>query len=189
MTSCRLGPSATVSCTTGATAGRARDQIMSIQQIKTTHVGSLPRPGDVTEAVSTRHSGGAISADAFEATIRPAVAAVLDRQVQAGIDIVNDGEFGKFSFTSYHTDRLDGLSPRRMPVRPPIAAEAADYPAFFRRWAYNSTGGTGEVAVCTGPVVYRNRGPVDTELRRLTDAAAEAGAAELFMTAISPGTL
>src|SRR5215218_4517669 len=83
----------------------------SSQRILTTHVGSLPRPAALDDAFDRR----ADDERAFEATLQQAVAAVVRQQVEAGIDVVNDGEFGKSSWTGYLTERLGGFEARPVP--------------------------------------------------------------------------
>ena len=67
----------------------------STSRILTTHTGSLIRPPELVELVRARQSGRSIDQRAFDATLHDAVGDVVGRQVRAGIDIPNDGEFGK----------------------------------------------------------------------------------------------
>src|SRR5271169_4026248 len=77
-------------------------------RILTTHVGSLPRPDELRDALV--HGASGAPDDAFNAQVRGAVANVVARQVEAGIDIVSDGEMGKPGFITYLADRLDGIT-------------------------------------------------------------------------------
>src|SRR6267142_2940682 len=75
----------------------------------TTHVGSLPRPDDLIGMMWAREDGVPVDRAAMEERVRRAVDEVVARQIQAGIDIVNDGEWGKPSYATYIKDRLNGF--------------------------------------------------------------------------------
>src|SRR5882757_8577532 len=75
----------------------------------TTHVGSLPRPDDLIEIMFAREDGIPIDQAALAARVASAVDEAVARQIQAGIDIVNDGEWGKPSYATYIKDRLNGF--------------------------------------------------------------------------------
>ena len=92
----------------------------SIDRILTTHVGSLPRPADLLDLVRAKEDGKPIDEKAHTARLREAVADVVRKQTDLGIDIVDDGEFGKPSFVSYVNERLGGFefdreAPRQSP--------------------------------------------------------------------------
>ena len=73
----------------------------STERFLTTHTGSLPRPEDLVRAMFAKEEGVPVDATALKARIRSAVAAVVEKQVEAGIDIVNDGEMSKPSYATY----------------------------------------------------------------------------------------
>ena len=75
----------------------------------TTHVGSLPRPDDLREMMWAREDGIPVDVAALEDRVRAAVDEAVARQTKAGIDIVNDGEWGKPSYATYIKDRLTGF--------------------------------------------------------------------------------
>ena len=77
-------------------------------RILTTHVGSLPRP----DRLSAMMADGKTASQAFDTAVREAVDAVVRRQAEAGIDIVDDGEQSKPGFVAYVLDRVGGFSPR-----------------------------------------------------------------------------
>ena len=74
----------------------------------TTHVGSLPRPDDLIAMMWAREDGIPVDTSALEERVRRGVDEVVARQTQAGIDIVNDGEWGKPRYATYIKDRLNG---------------------------------------------------------------------------------
>src|ERR687888_895119 len=85
------------------------DMKLSTERILTTHVGSLARPPDLFDMLVARASGQPYDAVAFEARVRQAVADVVRRQAELGIDIIDDGEQGKPGFVAYISERLGGF--------------------------------------------------------------------------------
>src|SRR5271163_2947690 len=83
----------------------------STQRILTTHVGSLPRPDDLRALILQKQQGEVIDAAAFAARVKSAVAEVVRRQSEAGIDILADGEMGRVGFIPYVNERLAGIAP------------------------------------------------------------------------------
>src|SRR4030081_3967181 len=80
----------------------------STERILTTHAGSLPRPRDLLGLVRSRAGGERIDETAFQARLRQAVGEIVRKQAALGIDVVDDGEFGKPSFVTYVRERLGG---------------------------------------------------------------------------------
>ena len=81
-------------------------------RILVTHVGSLPRPHDLLDMMKVRLTGGPIDEAKYQARVTSAVAEIVKQQVDAGIDIVGDGEVSKAGFFSYAKQRLGGLAPK-----------------------------------------------------------------------------
>src|SRR5689334_14910225 len=81
----------------------------STERFLTTHTGSLPRPDDLIRMMYAKEEGVPVDAAALGARIRAAVAEVVGKQREAGIDIVNDGEMSKPSYATYVKDRLAGF--------------------------------------------------------------------------------
>ena len=107
----------------------------STERILTTHVGSLPRPPDLQERLQLKDRGEPYDAAAFESRVRQAVGEVVRKQIEAGLDIVADGELSKSNFTNYVKDRLSGLDalnrdpyPGPPPMFPEIRRVAAQPP-------------------------------------------------------------
>src|SRR5690242_5095892 len=106
----------------------------SSDRILTTHVGSLPRPDDLFELMLSRMDGNSVDEKAYAERVRTAVADCVRQQVDAGLDVVNDGEMGKPSFITYAASRLEGLE-RREGSRPsPFAntRETRDFPEYYQ---------------------------------------------------------
>jgi 5-methyltetrahydropteroyltriglutamate--homocysteine methyltransferase len=144
----------------------------STDRILTTHTGSLPRPAGLAD----RHDHDAVWA---------AVQETVARQREAGVDIVNDGEVSKPSYATYVTERLAGFGGEPVPLAPRGFEE---FPEFARKmW-----GDPGMAAImanpsCDGPVAYTGLPLVEADIANLRAAAG--GAAEVFMSAASPGVI
>src|SRR6266498_2498071 len=110
-----------------------REMKRSTDRILTTHVGSLPRPPDLLDVVQARAEGKAVDAKAHAARLRAAVAEIVRTQIDLGIDIVDDGEYGKPSFVSYVNERLGGFEVDKAPSPSPWAGsrEALSFPEFY----------------------------------------------------------
>jgi 5-methyltetrahydropteroyltriglutamate--homocysteine methyltransferase len=162
---------------------------LSTDRILTTHVGSLPRSAAVTNVVFGREQGKSVSAQEFTDVIGSAVKDVVRKQVDAGVDVVSDGEMSKISYATYIKDRLtgfDGDSTRDPP------ADLEDYPNFLRKLA--SAGGTPTYRRprCVGPIAVKSLEPLHDDLAFFRAAlAGQSGQApvEGFMNAASPGVI
>ena len=118
--------------------------------ILTTHVGSLPRSQDVVDHIFARENGEEIDVPAFDQCMEAACSETVRRQVEAGIDIVSDGETSKISYSTYVKDRYSGFS-GDSPRQPP--EDLKRFPQYLKRLA--DSGGTAKYSRprCTGPVV------------------------------------
>src|SRR5437764_15210351 len=92
---------------------------MHMDRILATHTGSLIRPPELLAFLAVKERGQAIDEDAYQRTLRESVADVVRRQVEAGIDVPDDGEMGKASWITYLYERVSGLEVR------PIQLEGA----------------------------------------------------------------
>ncbi len=158
----------------------------STDRILTTHVGSLPRPKDVSDMLFGREGGAVVDEAAFTGAVARAVMDVVTRQKAAGVDIPSDGEMSKISYATYISERLTGFegdSPRRVP------ADLAAIPAYAERLA--RAGGTPAYKRprCTGPIAVRTMQPLEDDLARFGAALAASGYREGFMNAAAPGVI
>ena len=154
--------------------------------IRVTHVGSLPRSQATVDMIFARERGEAFDQSEFDAQMASACSETVRKQVEAGMQIVSDGETSKISYATYVKDRYTGFSgdsPRNAP------ADLKLFPSFLKRLAEG--GGTPQHArpICTGPVASKGQGELLKDIRHLKDAMAEHGAAEGFMNAASPGVI
>jgi 5-methyltetrahydropteroyltriglutamate--homocysteine methyltransferase len=154
--------------------------------IRTTHVGSLPRSQETVDLIFARERGEPYDQAAFDAQMTAAVSDTVRRQVEAGIDLVSDGETSKISYATYVKDRYTGFSgdsPRNAP------ADLKLFPSFLER--LKDDGGTPTYArpMCTGKVRSKGQGELQADIANLKAAMAEHGASEGFMNAASPGVI
>ena len=92
----------------------------STDRVLVTHQGTLPRPDDLRDMLSARSGGQPRDRGALDERIQRAVKDAVRQQVECGIDVVNDGEMSKTSFSDYVSDRLGGLAPTAEPYVSPI---------------------------------------------------------------------
>jgi len=156
----------------------------SSDRILTTHTGSLPRPKPLAELLVAKDQGQAYDAATLTAAVREAVRDIVKRQVETGIDIVDDGEMSKPGYSTYIADRLTGFS-GHAPRKPPL--DTAGYPEFNAAMVRMTGPQILRRSTCTGPVALRDRAPMEEDIANLRAAAEEAGAREVFMTSASPG--
>src|SRR6476646_8507127 len=86
----------------------------SSERILTTHAGALPQPADLKQMHTAQMSGAPVDADTFAKRVREVVAEVVKKQLDCGLDIINDGEVGKSNFSRYARERLSGFIEREV---------------------------------------------------------------------------
>jgi 5-methyltetrahydropteroyltriglutamate--homocysteine methyltransferase len=159
---------------------------VSSERILTTHVGSLPRSEAVTEVLFARERGEIADARVAAATITRAVAEVVRRQVETGIDIVSDGETNKISYATYIADRFAGFG-GDTPRDP--GQDLVEFPRFMAKLAASGATAKYRRPRCVGEIALKDAGPLNEDLRNFRQAVAAAKPAEAFMNAASPGVL
>jgi 5-methyltetrahydropteroyltriglutamate--homocysteine methyltransferase len=186
----------------------------SSARILTSHAGSLPRPDDLIELNRARQAREAVDEAAFRARLGAAVADVVRRQKEAGIDIAGDGEYGKSmghainygAWWSYSFQRLGGLEltgPALLDVPPPAPvpgkvsltsfAGRRDREIFAAAYADPNSGvSTGPIRTirpsCTGPLRYVGHEAIRSDIAHFKAGLTAAGIDEGFMTSIAPGS-
>ncbi len=158
----------------------------STQRILTTHVGSLPRPANVTELIFAKEREEEFDQSDFNETIADAVKNTVARQVDVGVDIVSDGEMSKISYATYIKERISGFE-GDTPRSPP--KDLLDFPSFLEKQA--KTGGTPEYKrpKCTGEIRPVNPEPLEADLNNFRAALETANVEEAFMNSASPGVI
>lgn len=170
----------------------------STDRILTTHVGSLPRPAKLFAMMKEKQEGKPLDPSALAAEVRSAVAEVVRRQVETGLDIICDGEMGKVGFIPYVNDRLAGFEPGSGPPRGSSWANSRETRAFpeYYDWASRQAGVAGSAGtlrwVCTGPISYRGMDEFQKEVATFRAALAvfkDTQVEEAFVPAISPSNV
>jgi 5-methyltetrahydropteroyltriglutamate--homocysteine methyltransferase len=154
----------------------------STERILTTHTGSLPRPRDLTATLEAMDAGTAPDPAIFDARVRGAVAEVVRKQMEAGVDVVNDGEQGKVGYSTYVRYRLTGFEGQSSVS---MRADWADFPEAAARQARNTV----MRPACTGPIAWKDRAAVQKDIATLKAALPATRPEDVFMTAASPGVI
>ena len=135
--------------------------IRSTNRIITMHAGTLPRPANLRDRVMAKSRGEAIDEAAFTQDLQRVIGENVKKQIETGIDSVNDGELSKTSFSNYMKERLGGLESRD--ADPNAARMGAiggrdliAFAEYFETGANRSAAATGQnrvdQTVCTGPI-------------------------------------
>jgi len=185
----------------------------SRDRIITSHVGSLSRPDELIAANKRREEGKDKDEAAFQRLLQAAIVDVVKRQKSAGVDVLNDGEFGKSmghavnyrAWLSYAFTRLSGLQHDNPPSAPPRPAQPGDLAIagmerrrdrakFAAAYANPESGisiGPGVFVrpVCVGPVEYIGQEAIKADIAHFKEGLKAAGVAEGFMTSIAPGSV
>jgi 5-methyltetrahydropteroyltriglutamate--homocysteine methyltransferase len=167
----------------------------SVDRILTTHVGSLPRPPDLLAMIAARQNGVPVDTQAFDERVRSAVADAVRRQVEVGIDVVNDGEMGRYGFIPYINDRLGGFKPDPEEDGSnywEASREGRAFPEFYA-WVSKQPGSAASVTRerwnCCGPIHYKGQKAIATDIANLRHGLNGVTYADAFMPAISPANV
>jgi 5-methyltetrahydropteroyltriglutamate--homocysteine methyltransferase len=158
----------------------------STDRFLTTHTGSLPRPDDLVRMMYAKEEGVPIDRAALAGRIRAAVAEVVGKQSEAGIDIVNDGEMSKPSYATYVKDRLDGFGGTGNTF---VYQDLADFPNLARRVFGDPGRSRRKTPACNAPIRVRDARAAVEDVENLQSALADQKAAGAFMSAASPGVV
>jgi len=160
----------------------------SVERILTTHAGSLPRPPELLDLVKSGDSGVFEEGTNAE-RLRDAVSAIVRRQHALGIDVVDDGEYGKPSFVSYVNERLGGyeVDTRAGPRNQWLSSrEGRSFPEFY---AQTHPASTHTHMICTGPITYKGHTQIKRDIANFKGALQGVPVEEAFMPAISPSNI
>ena len=125
----------------------------STERFLTTHTGSLPRPDDLIRAMYAKEEGVPVDRAALAARVREAVAEVVGKQVEAGIDLVNDGEMSKPSYATYVKDRLAGFGGTGNTF---VYQDLAAFPRLAQRVFGDPGRSRRKTPACNGPISVRD---------------------------------
>ena len=172
----------------------------SSDRILTSHVGSLVRPDDLLAFIEKQQDGKPYDAAAYEDCLRRSVAEVVKKQVDAGVDIVSDGEYGKsISWSRYILDRIGGFEERhdQSPgFRSAVAGkDRRDFAEFYEEYegAYGfvGMGKTFKIGtwVVTGPIKYTGQALIQRDIEDVKRAVAGSGAIDAFLPLVAPASV
>ena len=184
-----------------------------MERILTTHVGSLIRPQALLDFLTALERGETIDEDAYEQALADAVADVVQRQAQAGIDVIDDGEMGKGNWITYLYGRMSGLESRLVPlegaVMLPPSRDRQAFPEFYAqldaeyargmanmlRLAEKDREATsaeemeaeGKYWYCTGPIEY-DGALLQRDIARLKAALGAVDVTDVFLPVVAPAS-
>ncbi|HXA76728.1 MAG TPA: cobalamin-independent methionine synthase II family protein [Candidatus Acidoferrales bacterium] len=160
----------------------------SENRILTTHVGSIVRPQPLRDLAAAAGES-AENKERYEQGLRESVAEIVKLQAKAGIDIVNDGEFGKSSWSNYILERITGFEHRPEQLRPVYwlgrdrdrfpDVMAAEFP-----WMSNGV----PTEACVGPIKYRDHASIDRDIGNLKAALRVVRVEEAFLPVVAPAS-
>jgi 5-methyltetrahydropteroyltriglutamate--homocysteine methyltransferase len=160
----------------------------SEERILTTHVGSLPRPKALLE-LGSFEKGPPKNPAEYARVMKQSVAEIVRQQAAVGLDIVNDGEFGKESWANYIMKRITGFELRRDEMRPIewLGRDRIRFAEFLAEEFPRGVTGAPTQA-CIGPITYQDRDSIALAIDALTSALAAVKVEEAFMTAVAPAS-
>ncbi len=164
----------------------------SVDRIRTTHIGSLPRPHDLLALMKAKLAGACHDEQAYQERLTQAVGECVRKQAECGIDIVSDGEFSKPGFFSYVRQRLTGFEPRPSEPMRSFQKEIAAFPDYYADYFKRAMMGGAVVPavplVCIGKVEYQGAQAVQVDIENLKAATMAAGIAfdHAFLPATAP---
>jgi 5-methyltetrahydropteroyltriglutamate--homocysteine methyltransferase len=156
-------------------------------RILTTHTGSLPRPDDLIQMMWAKGDGIPVDAAALSDRVASAVQQVVDRQAEAGVSVVNDGEMSKPSYATYVKDRLHGFGGEA--VQDYFFADLVDYPRSAEMVSANPGRRKRAAPACNGPVSVKDRDAITRDMANLNKAVAGSTVDGTFSSAASPGVV
>ena len=160
----------------------------SVDRILTTHAGSLPRPPELLDLLKGG-DGAALEQGTNAERLRGAVSEIVRRQTALGIDVIDDGEYGKPSFVSYINERLGGydVDTRAGPRNQWLSSrEGRSFPEFY---AQTHAASTHTHMICTAPITYKGHAQLKRDIDNLKAALQDVAVEEIFMPAISPSNI
>jgi len=157
----------------------------SNERILTTHTGSLPRTAKVVELLLAEQKNPGARKAELDAAVREAIAHVVQKQIECGIDIINDGEQGRTDYTVHVLDRLAGFAGESTP---PLGTGDAEFPELAQLLTHFASPFQYRPA-CAGEVSWKNWAAARADIDSSKDVMKGVNAAELFMTSPSPGQI
>src|ERR1700739_2305235 len=166
--------------------------IYSTDRLLTAQAGSLPRPDDLREMVLAKARSEGYDRAALEARLKSAVADIVKRQVECGLDVVNDGELSKPNFTDYVSARIAGCENRPGTGLRRLSMTARDevkFPEYFAAHPRPRYSGGHMMPVCVDKLRYVGQAELARDLDNFKTALPGVTVAEAFLPANTPGTI
>jgi 5-methyltetrahydropteroyltriglutamate--homocysteine methyltransferase len=157
----------------------------STDRILTTHTGSLPRTAKVVELLLAEQQNPGARKSELNAAVRAAIAHVVGKQIECGLDVVNDGEQGRTDYTVHVLDRLAGFAGESSP---PLGTGDPEFPELAQLLTHFASPFQHRPS-CTGEVAWKDFAAAQADIDLSRDVMKGANAAELFMTSPSPGQI
>jgi 5-methyltetrahydropteroyltriglutamate--homocysteine methyltransferase len=158
----------------------------STDRFLTTHTGSLPRPDDLIRMMYAKEEGVPVDPVALGARVRDAVAEVVKKQADAGVDVVSDGELSKPSYATYVKDRLEGFGGTGNTF---IYKDLEDFPKLRQKVFGDPGRSRRKTPACNAAISVRDPQAAITDVDNLKAAIGSAKARGGFMSAASPGVV
>ena len=160
---------------------------MASHLIPSTHTGSLPRPDDLIQLMWAVGDGIPVDKAALDARVIKAIHEIVDKQVKAGVTIINDGEMSKPSYATYVKDRLSGFAGES--IQNYFFDDLVDFPRSAEAVAGNPGRRKRSAPACTSAIEVIDRDAAVKDMVELSAAAKKAGHAKIFTSAASPGVV
>lgn len=159
---------------------RSRDRFL------TTHTGSLPRPDDLIRMMYAKEEGVPVDPMALAARVKTAVAELVQKQAEAGVDLINDGEMSKPSYATYIKDRLDGFGGTGNTF---VYQDVHEFPMLEKRVFGDPGRSRRKTPACNAPISVRDKEAPVVDADNLKSALAGVKSVGGFMSAASPGVV
>jgi 5-methyltetrahydropteroyltriglutamate--homocysteine methyltransferase len=158
----------------------------STERFLTTHTGSLPRPPDLIRMMYAKEEGVPVDPEALSQRVADAVAEVVRKQAESGVDIVNDGEMSKPSYATYIKDRLSGFGGEGNTF---VYQDLAEFPNLAKRVFGDPGRSRRKTPACNAPIAVRDAQAPLVDIEHLQAAAKAVKTEETFLTGASPGVV
>jgi 5-methyltetrahydropteroyltriglutamate--homocysteine methyltransferase len=161
----------------------------STERILTTHVGSLIRPPELLAFATARQNGQPVDEADYQKCLASSVAEVVRKQAEAGLDVINDGEFGKSSWAAYVLERISGfeLRPDRTIPLNWLGRDRERFSEFFALEMPNALKGAA-AEICVGPIELQDRTSTPRDIANLQSALRGVEVKDAFITAVAPAS-
>jgi 5-methyltetrahydropteroyltriglutamate--homocysteine methyltransferase len=161
----------------------------SDNRILTTHVGSLPRPAKLMDFVRKISEGTAVEGAELDACLAESVDEVVAQQKKAGVDIVSDGEYGKFrTWSGYVIERLGGVVEAGEPLPIGTGADQQRFPEFYSEYFPTQKLPPRGMLNIVEPLTYKGQAAIQRDIKHLKAAMDKNGVTDAFLPVVAPAS-